>query len=335
MNLTLSPPFTVTAAMLNLVSEISILIGRLEGLHDSKPSPQLRRLNKIKTIQGSLAIEGNTLNIDQITTILEGKRVIGKKKEILEVQNAIEAYEQLSQFDPVSIRSFLEAHRTMMKGLVDSAGKLRQRSVGILKGRNVSHIAPKYLLVPKLMNELFSFLKSNRNQNPLIISSVFHYEIEFIHPFDDGNGRIGRLWQTLILSKFRPVFEYVPIESLIKDHQKAYYLALEKSDKNGNSNEFILFMLEIVFKALSAYFTELKPARLTQKTRIEIAAGIFRGSEFGRKEYLNIFKNVSTSTASRDLREGVRDKTLKKTGSKRLTKYQFNTIFHRAPKPDN
>lgn len=188
---TMTPPFTITIRILEQVAKIERLIGRLESLDHPKPQPYLRKSNRVRTVQGSLAIEGNTLNLDQVTALIEGKTVIGKQSEIQEVLNAIQVYDQLSEFKPLSLKSILKAHRMMMTKLIPSAGKWRSGNVGIMTGSQVSHVAPSAENVPHLMKELFDFLKSDKS-HPLIKSSVFHYELEFIHPFEDGNGRVGR-----------------------------------------------------------------------------------------------------------------------------------------------
>jgi len=317
------PLFTLTPSMLSLCLEISKLLGKYEGLLSPKPQPQLRRISRIKTIQGSLSIEGNTLTLDQMTAIFDNKRVVGNKREIEEVKNAIRAYDDAPKFDPLSIKDLLKAHGILMKGIVPDAGKFRNSQVGILKGTKVSHVAPKANLVPELMDKLFLFLKTDKETHDFIKACVFHYELEFIHPFADGNGRIGRLWQHVILLNHHPLFEYVPVESAIKKHQKEYYKALEASDKAGSSEAFVEFSLKVMIEALNDYFDNLRPEPQTVDSRLELAKEHFGRKEFKRKDYLQYFKTLSTATASRDLDFGVTGKILKRMGTKAQTRYTF------------
>ena len=211
----MKPPYTITSKILALTASISEKLGEIKSANLHKVPTELRKRNRIKTIQSSLEIEGNTLTVEQITALLERKRVLAPQKDILEVQNAIDVYNQLHEFNVLSLDSLCLAHKTLMNGLVPNPGKLRSTAVGIVKGSQVTHIAPPGHLVKALMNDLFNFLQTE-NDLLLIKSCVFHYEFEFIHPFTDGNGRMGRLWQTMILKAYNPVFEYLPIELLIK-----------------------------------------------------------------------------------------------------------------------
>lgn len=317
------PPYKISNKLISLIAEISALLGKLEGFTSTVPTLQLRKQNKIKTIHGTLSIEGNTLSVEQITAIIENKRVVGPRKDIIEVNNAIKAYEDLSKYDPSSLNSLCKAHKIFMNDLVDSAGRIRSTNVGILKGSKVSHIAPQPKMLPKLLKNIFDYLNKNKEDHPLIKSSVFHYEFEFIHPFTDGNGRLGRFWQTLILYNYNSVFQYIPIESIIKENQQAYYLALEKSDKQGESTLFIEFMLEIIYNSLSRYYSEFKPESETTEQRITKAKEYFRNKKFSRKNYIDLFKNISTATASRDLKYCVEKKLVEKFGEKNLTSYKF------------
>jgi Fic family protein len=319
----MKPPFKITPKILNLVSSISLVLGRVESLAGSMPGPKLRKENRIKTIKSTLAIEGNTFTEEAISEILENKRVTGTKREILEVKNAIALYDEIDRFKPEAIKSFLLAHSILMNDLVPSAGKFRTKNVGILKGKIVKHVAPKPLLVPELIAKVFDWIKKDKEIHFLIKSCVVHYEIEFIHPFEDGNGRIGRFWQTLILARNAPIFKYLPIESLIEKNQIAYYNALEESDKLGDSTPFIEFMLQIILDTISVYDSETKGVVVTSKDRLSRARDHFKKKSFTRKEYMELFKSISSATASRDLKEGVSDKLLKITGEKRLASYVF------------
>ena len=269
----------------------------------SKPATELRKKNRIKTIQSSLEIEGNTLSIEQITALIENKRIIGPKKDILEVKNAIAVYDYIEKLNPHKLDSFCEAHGILMKDLIESAGSLRNKSVGIIKGSEVSHIAPPSEMLNLLLNNLFDYLKKD-DDLILIKSCVFHYEIEFIHPFIDGNGRMGRLWQTLILKEAYPVFEFLPIETLIKERQEQYYESLKKSDNSGESTLFIEFKLEIILDSLEELL-KIKNVSLTNIDRIALFKSLVKIDSFTRKEYLLNFREISTATASRDLKFAV------------------------------
>ena len=319
----MKPPYDITQTILKLMGSIREKIGEINALHLHKVSPQLRKKNRVKTIKASLEIEGNSLSEKQITAILENKRVLGPAKDILEVVNAIAAYDSLSNFDPTKLKSFLKAHQIMMHDLLDRPGKLRTRSVGIFKGDQVSHIAPPAKNLDSLMRNLFDYLKHGDEQI-IIKSCVAHYEIEFIHPFMDGNGRMGRLWQTLLLMQTYPVFEFLPFETIIKSSQKEYYAVLEFCDKAGKSTKFIEFMLKAIDEALADLLNSQNPTLLAED-RVEYFISIFKDESFTRKDYLNIFKNISPATASRDLRKASELNLLEKSGDKRMTHYQITS----------
>ena len=263
------PPFKITSKAINLISQISEKIGEISTLENTERTVQLRKKNRIRTIHSSLAIENNSLTIEQITAIIEGKRVLGPPNEIQEVKNAVQAYELLLNLNPYKQNDLLKAHQLMMNDLVKHNGKYRKGGVGIFDGKGVVHVAPPADRVPFLMNDLFDWLKSS-DAHPLIKSCVFHYEFEFIHPFEDGNGRMGRLWQTVILTEWKPIFAWLPIETLIKENQKLYYKALGISDSNADSTEFIEFMLSIILKTIKEIIaTELKiTQKITQKITV-------------------------------------------------------------------
>lgn len=222
------PPYTITPAIVNLVAQISEAVGRLIILTDAAMALRLRRINRIRTIRGSLAIEGNTLSEAQVIAILDGKRVIAPPREIQEVHNAIAAYDRFAKWQPAVEAALLEAHRILMNGLIDDAGVYRRGGVGVMADGQVIHLAPPAERVPILMQDLFRWLAASED-HPLIAGSVFHYEFEFIHPFADGNGRLRRLWQSLILSRWNPLFADLPVESLVHEHQAEYYQALQES----------------------------------------------------------------------------------------------------------
>lgn len=317
----MKPTFDITNRILSLISSISEKIGEVRSARLIKPAAQLRKRNRVKTIQSSLEIEGNTLTIEQITDLLDNKRVLAPKKDILEVKNAIKVYSLLDEFDAYKLDSLCFAHGVLMEGLLDNAGSLRKTSVGIVKGDNVAHIAPPGDMVYPLMKDLFKYL-NNDDDLLLIKSCVFHYEFEFIHPFIDGNGRMGRLWQTMILKEYSPVFEFLPIETLIKESQQDYYDVLGKSDMKGNSTSFIEYMLEIINQALEDLLSSQNMS-LRNVDRIEIFREIIGPDFFTRQDYLRHNKDISSATASRDLKDAVDNGVLKKSGDKRLTKYKF------------
>src|SRR6185436_9212078 len=228
------PPFQLTREVTSLLAKLERLLGRAEGLGGAAPTPQLRRKNRIRTVQATTAIEGNSHSLDQVTEILEGKRVRGPSREIIEVENALAAYESIGRLDPRTEKDFLRAHAVLMRGLLADAGRYRRGNVGVLQGSRVAHVAPQAKRVPALMDELFQFVVQADNTPPLVEACVVHYEIEFIHPFSDGNGRIGRLWQHALACAYSEVFAHVPTESLIKANQRAYYDALSWSDRAGD-----------------------------------------------------------------------------------------------------
>ena len=244
-----TPPYSINPAILSLVAEIAGEVGRLGALAGSGSVPKLRRANRIRSIHASLAIENNSLTLDQVTSVIAGKRVLGPQREIQEVKNAFAAYEAMPSWKPTALKDLLAAHRLMLEGLVDEAGKFRTRSVGIAKGKRIVHLAPPADRVPGLMKDLLGWLKRT-DAHPLIAGCVFHYELEFIHPFADGNGRMGRLWQTLILSQWHPLFAFLPVETVIRDQQAEYYKILAACDKAGNSTAFIEYLLSALLVAL-------------------------------------------------------------------------------------
>ena len=243
------PPFTVSAKAINLIAKISSQLERYAIRMEQEDTLRLRRANRIKTIHSSLAIEGNTLSEGEVQAVLEGKKVIAPLKEIQEVKNAIKTYELYPKLNPFSILDLLLAHGTMMSGLVDEAGMFRKGGVGVFDGDKPIHIAPPADRVRDLMSDLFGWLE-NADDHLLIRSCVFHYEFEFIHPFADGNGRIGRLWQSLILGRLNPIFEHLPVENMVYSNQQAYYYAINRSSDLGDSGPFIDFMLEEILDAL-------------------------------------------------------------------------------------
>lgn len=317
----MKPPYNITPLILAKVASISEKIGEVKTAYLFHPPAELRRSNRIKTIQSSLEIEGNTMTVEQVTALINNKRVLAPEKDILEVRNAIATYEQIDSFKPFSLKSLLKAHRLLMNGLVNNAGNLRTKSVGIVKGSETVHVAPPADRIEFLVEDLLNYAKKD-DDLLLIKSCVFHYEFEFIHPFMDGNGRMGRLWQTVLLRQQYPVFDFLPIEALIKEQQKVYYSALEKSDKMGESTTFVEFMLTIIEHALEELLSS-QPVTLKGVGRIQLFRNMIGENTFSRKEYMRHFKDISSATASRDLREATDNRILTRIGDGRTTVYTY------------
>jgi len=316
----MKPPYEITSSILKLITSISEKIGEVNASYLDRPSPKLRKQNRIKTIHSSLKIEGNTLTEEQITALLENKRVIGPQKDVLEVLNAIKIYENLQQYKLSNEKSFLKAHRDLMEGLIEKPGTYRKQSVGIVKGSKVEHLAPPFENVSYLMNDLFEYLKKS-DEIELIKSCVFHYEMEFIHPFLDGNGRMGRLWQTLILMEKYPIFEFLPFETLISKDQEKYYKALAESDNAGKSTVFIEYMLNVIHISISELL-DFNNRTLSAKDRLAYYVTLDK-TEFTRKDYMDTFKDISSATASRDLKKGAELGLFEKIGEKNKTIYRL------------
>ena len=325
------PPFTLTSEILALATEIAEEAGRLSVLLNQDSQLRLRRINRIRTITGSLAIEGNTLSEEQITAIVEGKRVIAPPREIQEAHNALAAYEQLESWRPHLEQDLLTAHRVMMKGLLESAGVYRGGGVGVMAGKEVLHMAPPASQVPRLMGELLAWLAGSK-EHPLIASSVFHYEFEFIHPFADGNGRIGRLWQTLILAQWLPMFVHLPVESLIHKHQAGYYRALNESTKQTDCAPFILFMLRTILEAMQ----EINTPQVAPHVTPQVAAllGVTNG-EMSRDELqasleLKDRKSFQQRYLRPALAHGLVEMTVPDKPRSRLQKYRLTALGQAA-----
>ena len=318
MIVSMKPHYDITPKILKLITSISEKLGAVNANYLNKQSPQLRKQNRIKTIYSSLQIEGNTLTEEQITVLIANKRIIGPKKDVLEVLNAIKVYEKLNFFKFHSEVSFLKVHLELMNGLIENPGIYRKQSVGIVKGDKIEHIAPPFENVPYQMKDLFKYL-NDVDELTLIKSCVFHYEMEFIHPFLDGNGRMGRIWQTLILMNEYPIFEFLPFETLISQTQDEYYKSLSLSDKAGKSTFFIEYMLDVINKSLENLLN-YNNRILKDIDRLDyfLMLGL---KEFTRKDYMNIFKELSSATASRDLKKGLELQLIESTGNLNKTKY--------------
>lgn len=250
------PPFEINAAILQTVAEICEMLGRWSVSNKSTLSPHLRRNNRIRTIHASLAIENNSLSEKQVTAVIEGKRILGAPREIQEVQNAFAAYEKMTDWQPENSEDLLTAHQFLMSKLIDEAGKFRSSAVGVYRDKTLIHLAPPADRVANLVSDLLEWLRKT-DSHPLIASCVFHYEFEFVHPFADGNGRMGRLWQSLILSKWQPILAFLPVETVIHKKQSEYYQALSACDKAASSTIFIEFMLDALRIAMSEVVTEI------------------------------------------------------------------------------
>ena len=279
---TYTPPFTLTAKSISMIAEIAALSERFAIRMEQQDALRLRKINKIKTIRSSLAIEGNTLSEGQVADILEGRKVIAPLREIQEVKNAIATYDLYPQLDPFSINDMLKAHKTMMSALIDEAGNFRCGDVGVINGAEIIHVAPPANRVPMLMHDLFDWLKTTED-HLLIRSCVFHYEFEFIHPFSDGNGRMGRLWQSLILGKFNPQFQFLPVETMIHNNQQEYYDALSLSTHKADCGVFVDFMLNEILQSLKQNSQQNGGVNGSYGGTKESAGGI-NGANVGVKE---------------------------------------------------
>lgn len=298
------PPFTMTEEITNLVIEIAELTGRISLYDRLSKNPTLRRENRIRSIHSSLAIEQNSLTVEQVSDIIEGKRVLGPPQDIREVKNAYEAYELLTGLNPYSVKDLLKAHKVMMADLVRGSGIFRDKGVGVYAGTELIHAGTPPQYVPDLVHELFEWLKESK-LHPLIKSCIFHYEFEFIHPFSDGNGRMGRLWHTLILAKWKEFFLWIPIETLIHERQEEYYHILNAANTAGESTIFVKFMLEVVRDLLlelaehereqSSISLEDKLLILLQQNKRHSAKSLSRELGISERQVQRILKNLKDS----------------------------------------
>lgn len=309
------PPFTVSAEAINMIAEISGQIERYAIRLELEDGLRLRKANRIKTIHSSLAIEGNTLSEDEVRDIIEGKTVVAPIKQIQEVKNAIATYELYPTLDAFRENDLLKAHGVMMQALIDQPGRYRSGGVGVFGEKGLVHLAPPAERVPILMSDLFNWLKNSKD-HLLIRSCVFHYEFEFIHPFLDGNGRTGRLWQSLILGKLHPLFEHLPVENMVYANQQAYYNAIGESSRQGQSGPFIDFMLAEIFKTLKARQGEqLPPTEDEFGTKFGEEFGIKFGIKFGINEkrlLLMLHDNPSLTATDIAERLGISQRAVEK-----------------------
>jgi Fic family protein len=265
------PPYSITETIANRLGEIAERIGRIHGSGEYGRDLHLRKANRLRSIQSSTAIEGNTLTLEQITDVINGKPIIGNPREIREVKNAYDAYERILDLNPFRVEDFLTAHRLMTTDLVSEAGKFRGGNVGVFSGSEIVHLGARPEYIPNLISDLFDW-GNHSDTHPLIKSSVMHFEIEFIHPFADGNGRMGRLWQTLVLSKWYEIFAWIPIETIVYENQAEYYAVLNRAEKTADSTEFIEFMLDAISRTITKILerqnTELFTELLTDKNTV-------------------------------------------------------------------
>ena len=297
------PPFEITNSILDKITQIAELIGQVNAASGMSMNPTLRRTNRIRTIYSSLAIEQNTLSLEQVTAVLNGKHVLAPPKDIAEVKNAYEIYEMMDALDPYSMDHLLNAHGIMTKGLIQESGCFRSGPVGVVdKQGNILHFGTLPDYVPGLVAELLDWVKTS-DYHPLIKSCVFHYELELIHPFSDGNGRIGRLWHTLLLARWRPIFAWLPVESIIHDRQQEYYEAINLSNAEGESTAFIEFMLSAIEEALlEATQSHHTPKRKgTESTRMYAIAQFLEKNEVITNADVRSMFEVSSATANRIL----------------------------------
>ena len=307
------PPFEINERIMADVIEIAELVGRVSVTDKISMNPTLRRTNRIQTIYSSLAIEQNTLDIEQVTAVLSGKRVIAPPKDIAEVQNAYEIYDNMDKLNPYSIDDLLKAHSVMERGLLNEAGEFRSRPVGVADSEgNILHFGTLPQYVPKLVQELLEWTEKSEI-HLLIKSCVFHYEFELIHPFADGNGRMGRLWHTLLLSKWNPIFAWLPIESIIHDNQSEYYNAINVSNNNGNSTVFIEFMLSVIKQALQESIND-NPKNISSKSdlRWNKINDYLETHEYILNSDVQKLLGVSSATATRILVGFMKDGKLKR-----------------------
>lgn len=328
------PPLTITSRILALVADTSELLGRYAERSRQAQALRLRRANQIRTIQGSLAIEGNSLSLEQITAVLEGKPVIAPPREVQEVKNALAVYERFAQYQPHREQDLLAAHQLLMAGLVNELGSYRSGGVGVMSGKQVVHVAPPARQVPRLMQDLFVWLE-HTELPPLIASAVFHYEFEFIHPFADGNGRMGRLWQSLILAQWNPLFANLPVESLVHAHQSEYYQAIAQSTEQTDSAPFVEFMLGTILATLTQLFTQAEHAENLGKG---LGKGLSKELSDNQRHLLQALRDnphanikqlaaalgLSTTTIENNLRTLREAGRVQRVGGRKLGHWQVN-----------
>ena len=320
-----NPPFEITNEIIELVAQITELTGMIIVSEKLSSNPVLRRENRIKTIYSSLAIEQNTLTFEQVTDVINGKRILAPPKDIKEVKNAYEIYEKLSLLNPYSIKDLLKAHKILTADLINESGRFRTKEAGVYQGSQLIHAGTPPQYIPELIDQLFSWLKKSK-VHPLIKACVFHYEFEFIHPFQDGNGRLGRLWHILILSKWKEFFAWLPIETLIQKKQQKYYEAINLSNNIGKSTPFVTFILEIIKETLEELqkndlkMTDIMTDKELQ--RLKIMEVYFEKNNYIDNSEVQKILNVSDSTARRFLNKLLKNGILEAFGEKKGRKYR-------------
>jgi Fic family protein len=325
------PSFSITEKITNLAAQIAEQIGKIQASGAYESNLRLRKINRLRSIQSSTAIEGNTLSLEQISDVINGKRIIGAPLEIKEVKNAYDTYERILEFNPFNVADFLSAHRLMTNGLVSEAGCFRSGGVGVFSSGKIVHLGAKYEFVPKLIKELFDWAKQS-DVHPLIKSCVMHFEIEFIHPFTDGNGRMGRFWQTLVLSRWRKVFAWIPIETIVHKNQQKYYDALGNAEYTADSTEFIEFMLGVIVEAIDELpiITDKVTNKITDKlTRgelefLENIIGFLQNSDTIDNYRAHILTGKSAESVKKYFAALVSAGVLEATGSNKGRKYKLS-----------
>ncbi len=311
------PPYTISNKILTLVSDIVELLSELNHIKKEINSPRIRKKNRIKSITGTLQIEGNSFSQEEIADVINGKMVLGTIKEVEEVKGAIEAYDYLEKYDYKNEKDLLKSHKFLMGKLLHNAGEYRHSNVGIDGKDGVTHVAPPSNMVPQLMSNLFDWLK-HTDDHLLVVGCIFHYEFEFIHPFNDGNGRVGRLWHSVILHKYKSILGFMPIESVVRDNQEKYYKALEDSGSIGESTPFIEFMLKIILKTLKTLEKENVPKNVPKNVPLKrldkILNFIGKNRDITIIELANIL-GVTDKTIKRDIVKLKLENRLKRTGS--------------------
>jgi len=303
--------------------DIAELVGKVEGMALAKPSPKLRHNNRVRTIHGSVSIEGNSCSVAQVEAISEGKLVPVSEREQLEVRNALDAYFALQEYHSFSLDSLFNAHATLMGGgLMLGPGQFRKIPVEVYITENMTRMMPDSAMVPSMMNELFEYLQKSED-NALLKSIRFHFQFIHIHPFMDGNGRTARLWQTRLLMEYHPIFEFLDVESMVFEHRPEYYSQIRAAQDNGDSACFVSFMLEQIRHSLLNLWNADWSIANTVMERIQIARAHFAAATFSRKDYLQLFKTISAITASRDLKWGVDSGSLVREGDRRTAVYYF------------
>jgi Fic family protein len=317
-------PCELNHSIVGLMMEIAELVGRVEGMALAKPSPKLRHNNRVRTIRGSVGIEGNTCSVAQVEAIAEGRLVPLPERERIEVHNALEAYAALQEYDPHSIDSLLSAHlRLMDEGLMLQPGRFRDTPVEVYITENMTRRMPEADQVPCMVDRLFDYLCES-NDAPLLKSVRFHFQFVHIHPFADGNGRAARLWQTRLLMEYHPIFEFLDVESMVFEHRPEYYEVIRRAQDMKDSACFVEFMLTQIKRSLSNLWKSGWAVANTVEDRLRTAHEHFKLETFSRKDYLQLFKSISTVTASRDLKRGVDSGMLVREGNRRTAVYCFH-----------